>query len=91
MADMADTIRINHAPKPNPRPIDLIPLVKRMKSKSGKRSVLASRSGGWAWLWNASVSAPLFLNSIVLCLAPGEELDEGQIRFLNQFLPSCPW
>jgi hypothetical protein len=62
VTNMANAIRINHAPEPNPRPINLILLVKKMTSKSGNRCVFASRSGGWDWLWNASVSSPLFLN-----------------------------
>jgi hypothetical protein len=83
MTNMAHAIRINHAPEPNPRPINLISLVKKMRSKSGKRCVFASRSGGWDWLWNASVSSPLFLNDIVLCQVAIEELDAPEMALVN--------
>jgi hypothetical protein len=83
MTNMADAIRINHAPEPNPRPINLILLVKKMRSKSGKRCVFASRSGGWDWLWNASVSSPLFLNDIVHGRTIQGRLTQAAFHFLT--------
>jgi hypothetical protein len=83
MTNMADAIRINHAPEPNPRPINLILLVKKMTSKSGNRCVFASRSGGWDWLWNASVSSPLFLNDIVHGRTIQGRLTQAAFHFLT--------